>query len=171
MEDLSKDRLMRLQVEQLEKEKRDMNERLRVVAKRIDHIERAYRKDERPLLAQDYAEQQAADRATFEALQKARVENSLAAHNDAIASKKRLSRMLADFGAYKSTIIAKRQVEYTQKHAVAMEKMEEEKNMLVQAYNAKKEAERREREEAEAALRAAEEERLREEAGGYISFL
>ena len=71
---------MRLQVEQLEKEKKDHNERLRIAAKRIDHVERAYRKEERPLLAQDYADQQAADRVTFEALQKSRIENSLAAH-------------------------------------------------------------------------------------------
>ena len=93
MEDLSKDRLMHLQVEQLEKEKKDLNERLRIAAKRIDHVERAYRKEERPLLAQAYADQQAADRVTFEALQKSRIENSLAAHTQALASKKRLGRM------------------------------------------------------------------------------
>ena len=171
MEDLSKDRLMRLQVEQLEKEKRDMNERLRVIAKRIDHIERACRKDERPLLAKDYAEQQAADRTTFEALQKARVEHSLAAHNDALATKKRLARMLPDFGTHKSTIIAKRQVDYEQKNAVAMEKIQEEKRTRINAYNAKKEAERREREEEEAAARAEEEQRQRQEDGGCISFV
>ncbi|KAI6144897.1 hypothetical protein BKA82DRAFT_16159 [Pisolithus tinctorius] len=164
MEDLSKDRLMRLQVEQIEKEKRDMNERLRVVAKRVDHIERAYRKDERPLLAQDYAEQQAVDLATFEALQKARIENSLLAHKEALATKKRLSRMLSDFSSYKSTIMAKRQEQYQKKLAVAREKLQEEKEKRINALIAEKEEERRAQQEEEAAARAAEKERLREEA-------
>lgn len=164
MEDLSKDRLMRLQVEQIEKEKRDMSERLRVVAKRVDHIERAYRKEERPLLAQDYAEQQAVDLATFEALQKARIENSLVAHAEALAAKKRLSRMLSDFSSYKSTIMAARQEQYQKKLAAAQEKIQEEKEKRISALIAKKEAERLAREEAEAAARAAEEERQRQEA-------
>jgi len=54
MENLNTDDLMKLQVEQLEKEKRDLNQRLRIVAKRVDHLERACRKEERPLLGQDY---------------------------------------------------------------------------------------------------------------------
>ncbi|KAI5983160.1 hypothetical protein EDC04DRAFT_2884940 [Pisolithus marmoratus] len=164
MEDLSKDRLMRLQVEQIEKEKRDMSERLRVVAKRVDHIERAYRKEERPLLAQDYAEQQAVDLATFQVLQKARIENSLAAHKEALATKKRLSRMLSDCNSYKSTIMAARQEQHQKKLAVAQQKIQEEKEKRINALIAEKEAERRAREEAEAAARAAEEERQREEA-------
>lgn len=141
-----------------------MSERLRVVAKRVDHIERAYRKEERPLLAQDYAEQQAVDLATFEALQKARIENSLVAHAEALAAKKRLSRMLSDFGSYKSTIMAARQEQYQKKLAAAQEKIQEEKEKRISALIAKKEAERLAREEAEAAARAAEEERQRQEA-------
>jgi translation initiation factor 3 subunit A len=35
-----------MQVAQLEKEKTEMNERLRVIAKRIDHVERAFHKEE-----------------------------------------------------------------------------------------------------------------------------
>ncbi|KAI6127017.1 hypothetical protein F5141DRAFT_1193821 [Pisolithus sp. B1] len=159
-----KDRLMRLQVEQIEKEKRDMNERLRVVAKRVDHIERAYRKEERPLLAQDYAEQQAVDLATFEALQKARIENSLVAHTEALVAKKRLSRMLSDFSSYKSTIMAARQEQYQKKLAAAQAKIQEEKEKRISALMAEREAERRAREEEEAAARAAEEERQRQEA-------
>ena len=46
--------LMRPQVEQPEKEKKELNEKVLVLAKRLDHIERAYRKEERPLLTKDY---------------------------------------------------------------------------------------------------------------------
>src|SRR5258708_686510 len=57
---------MRLQVEQLEKEKREREARLRVIAKRIDHVERAYRQEERPLLVKDYELQQASEQAKIE---------------------------------------------------------------------------------------------------------
>jgi translation initiation factor 3 subunit A len=161
MEDLSKDSLMRLQVEQLEKEKKDLNERLRIASKRIDHIERAYRKDERPLLDQDYLEQQATDRITFDALRKARIENSLAAHNEAVASKKRLSRMVADFRKHKETLLSTRSEEFTKKRAAAEKKIKEEKDARREAHANQIAEERRKLEDAEEAARKAEEDRLR----------
>ena len=87
---------MRLQVEQLEKKKK-LNEKMRVLAKRLDHIERAYRKEEWPLLAKDYKIQQANDRAVFEASQKARLEDHRQAHVQDVETKKRLSRMPNDY--------------------------------------------------------------------------
>jgi translation initiation factor 3 subunit A len=48
---LDTESIIGLQVAQLEKEKKEVAERLRIVAKRVDHIERANRKEERPLLA------------------------------------------------------------------------------------------------------------------------
>ncbi|KAF8840291.1 hypothetical protein BDN67DRAFT_1069437 [Paxillus ammoniavirescens] len=164
MEDLSKDRLMRLQVEQLEKEKKDLNERLRIASKRIDHVERAYRKEERPLLDQDYAEQQATDRATFEAVQKARLENSVAAHKEAVAAKKRLARIVDDFRKHKETLLSARSEEFKKKRAAAEKKIEEEKEQRRQAHTAEIEQERRQREQEEEEARQAEEERLRVEA-------
>ena len=44
MDNISTDNLMRLQVEQLAKEKKELAERMRIASKRLDHIERAYRK-------------------------------------------------------------------------------------------------------------------------------
>ena len=179
MEDLSKDRLMRLQVEQLKKEKKDLNERLRISAKRIDHLERSYRKEERPLLAQDYADQRSADRATFDALQQARLENARMAHNQAVTAKKRLGRMRELYAAHRETLLVARAEEYHRRKASAEKKMEEEKEKRRKAYAAQKEAERKQREEvevaarkaeeeAEAAAREAEEELLRAEAGGCL---
>jgi translation initiation factor 3 subunit A len=61
---------MRLQVEQLEKEKKERESRLSVIAKRIDptidQTEHAYCQDGRPLLAKGYEFQQASGCATFE---------------------------------------------------------------------------------------------------------
>ncbi len=147
VENLNTDSLMRLQVEQLEKEKKEREARLRVIAKRIDHIERAYRQEERPLLAKDYEQQQTSDRSTFERVQKDRIEAARLDHKRNLETKKRLSRILPEFEARKEIILEKRSAEYERKQAAAEAKIEEEK--------AKRRA---------AVLKTREEERLREEA-------
>ena len=123
--------------------------------------------EERLLLAQDYADQQAADRVTFEAPQKARIENSLATHTQALASKKRLGRVQDEYKAHRTTLLTARSEEYQRLNASAEKKLEEEKEKEKKrkAYGAQKEAKIRLREEAEAAERRAE--RLRAEAGAY----
>jgi len=64
-----------MHVEQLEKDKRELAERMRVIWKNgwttsSGHTGRR----KRPLLAKDYEAQQENDRLTFEALQKSRIE-------------------------------------------------------------------------------------------------
>ncbi|EPQ53116.1 hypothetical protein GLOTRDRAFT_107210 [Gloeophyllum trabeum ATCC 11539] len=164
MEQLSTDNLMRLQVEQIEKEKRELNERLRVIAKRVDHIERAYRKEERPLLAKDYEEQQATDRATFEALQQQRLEAAKQTHLQNLETKKRLSRMLGDYQARKEEIMAKRSEEFAKRQAKAQKKIEEEKAKRRAAVLKAREEERLRWEEEERIRREQEEEEAKREA-------
>ncbi|KAK7047556.1 eukaryotic translation initiation factor 3 subunit A [Paramarasmius palmivorus] len=127
--------LINLQVQHIEKEKREMNLRLRVIAKRIDHLERAYRKEERPLVAQDYERQQANDRETFKAVQAARRENAKAAHQEALATKKRLSRVMDDYLKRKEALIAKKGEEFAKKRDTALKKIEEEKAKRFQSHH------------------------------------
>ncbi|KAH7908816.1 hypothetical protein BJ138DRAFT_1173994 [Hygrophoropsis aurantiaca] len=164
IEDLSTDSLMRLQVEQLEKEKKELHERLRIASKRIDHTERAYRKAERPLLAQDYADQQAGDRAAFEALQTARVEHARAAHALDMDTKRRLGRMVEDFKARRGAIAERKGVEFKKRLEEAQRKIEEEKAKRLQSVLQKREQERVRYEEEERARRMEEEEQARAEA-------
>ena len=105
---------------------------------------------------------------TFEALQRSRIENSLATHTQALASKKRLGRVQDEYKAHRTTLLTARS-EYQRLNASAEKKLEEEKEKEKKrkAYGAQKEAKIRLREEAEAAERQAEEERLRAEAGAY----
>ncbi|KAJ7320820.1 hypothetical protein DFH08DRAFT_789026 [Mycena albidolilacea] len=173
---LDTESIIGLQVAQLEKEKKEVAERLRIVAKRVDHIERANRKEERPLLVQDYAQQQAADRETFVAVQGARRDAARRAHEEDLETKKRLARMVGEYEARRAVIIAKKGEEYAKKKDAAGRKIEEEKAKRRKAFLAKREEERRaieeekrreqERLEEEARIeaeRAAEEERLRAE--------
>ncbi|KAM5541609.1 hypothetical protein V8D89_004799 [Ganoderma adspersum] len=164
MESLSTDNLMRLQVEQLEKEKKELNEKMRVLSKRLDHVERAYRKEERPLLAKDYELQQANDRVVFEAAQKARLEAHRQAHQQDVETKRRMTRMVADFTQMREAISARRGEEFAKKKELAQKKMEEEKAKRRVAVLKAREEERQRLEEEERIQREQEEEEARLEA-------
>ncbi|KAJ7186707.1 hypothetical protein C8R46DRAFT_278235 [Mycena filopes] len=148
-----------LQVAQLEKEKKELNERLRIVAKRVDHMERAYRKEERPLLAHDYAQQQTVDRETFAGVQAARKEAARRAHEEDLETKQRLARMLGEYEARRTVVLAKKGEEFAKNKDAAKKKIEEEKTKRRKAILAKREEEKRAVEEA----KRKEQERLDEE--------
>ncbi|KAJ7661710.1 hypothetical protein B0H17DRAFT_1337152 [Mycena rosella] len=150
--------LIGMQVAQLEKEKKELAERLRIVAKRVDHIERARRPE------------------TFTAVQTARATAARTAHETDLETKARLARMLPAYEARRGVVLARKGEEYAKKKDAAARKVEEEKAKRRKAIMAERdaekraieEAERREREREAEVLRleeerAAEEERLRAE--------
>ncbi|KAF9005007.1 hypothetical protein BDQ17DRAFT_1353614 [Cyathus striatus] len=172
MEINDKDKLVHMQVEQIEKETKERDERLRVISKRIDHIERAYRKDEKPLLSQDYERQQKIDKETFEEVQKAHREAARKAHEEDLATKGRLLRMMGDYQARREVIISKKGEEFAKKLETAKRKIEEEKekrrSVVLKAreeerLREEKEEEERRKKEQEEARKRFEEERLEEE--------
>lgn len=158
---------MRMHVEQLEKDKRELAERMRVIGKWLDHVERAYRKEERPLLAKDYELQQESDRSTFEALQKSRVENSKQQHQLNLETKARLSRILGDFKKTKDEVLERRGQEYADKQREASDKLREAKAKRVAAFRKAREEERLHKEAEEQKRREQEEEEARLEAGSF----
>ncbi|PFH47045.1 hypothetical protein AMATHDRAFT_50584 [Amanita thiersii Skay4041] len=161
LENYDTEGLITIQVAQLEKEKKEMNERLRVVSKRIDHIERAYRKEERPLLAQDYERQQEIDRETFVAIQKARKETSRQAHLEDVAAKARLVRIKDDYYARKEALLAKKGEEFAKKKEAFHKKIEEEKEKRKKVVLKAWEEEKRRKEEEERRRREKDEEERR----------
>jgi len=168
LETIDTEGLIVIQVAQLEKEKKELNERLRIIAKRVDHVERAYRKEERPLLSQDYEEQQKSDREAFEVYQKAHREASLREHQENMVAKSRLARMKGDYEARKEVLISKKAAEFTKRKEVAHKRMEEEKAKRRTAIIKAREEERLRIEQEERTRRAKEEEERRIAAGEYI---
>jgi translation initiation factor 3 subunit A len=140
---------MRLQVEQLEKEKREQSERMRIIAKRLDHVERAYRKEERPLIAKDYEHQQAEDLEVYNKAVALKLQATRDAHAEALETKRRLSRMMEDYKAKRIEIARKRGEEFARKKEEAGRKIEEEKAQRRRATAKVREEERRKREELE----------------------
>ncbi|KAJ7431412.1 hypothetical protein B0H11DRAFT_2262047 [Mycena galericulata] len=118
--------LIGIQVAQLEKEKKELTERLRIVAKHVAHIEPVYRKVEQPLLAHDY-EQQAADPATFAAIGAARQEAACGVRLQDLETKARLARMLLEYEKRRAVVLAKKGEEYAKHKDAAAQKIEEEK--------------------------------------------
>lgn len=149
-----------MQVAQLEKEKREMNERLRITAKRIDHLERGYRKEERPLLSQDYEAQHQLDRETHNSIQRQRKETAKKDHQEDLETKGRLKRMLPDYDEWSQILAAKKDESYEKKSEAAAKKIEQEKAKrkaaVLKAWeeeNARLAKEEEEREAREAELR------------------
>ncbi|KAF9088491.1 eukaryotic translation initiation factor 3 subunit A [Mortierella sp. AD031] len=172
LDNLDKDKLVAIQIKQLEKEKSEMATRTKAIGKRLDHVERAMRLEERPLLAKDYERQQRADRVYHEAAVKAHHEAAAAKHAHELMLKKRMVKIFDDYRVVRHEMEERRQEEFAQRREAAHARIEEEKARRIQLYRERKaenearkireEKERIER-EAEAARRAEEEEKRRTE--------
>lgn len=156
--------LMRIQVEKMEKDKRDMAEKLRIIMKRIDHTERAFRKEEVPLLHKDYELQQKRDREVFEKSKASRIEDAKNAHAARLALKKKLAPMVNDIEAFKEKRLQATSAQYKKKVQEAKAKIEEEKAARKAAVEKRRKEVEEERKRAEEeAHRREEEDRLRQE--------
>lgn len=149
-------KLIQLQVSQIDKEKKELTDKQRIISKRVDHLERALRKAELPLLAEDYERQKADDKAAHEAAATATIATAEQTHRESVETKKRLSRMMDDYNAHRREIAGHREEELQKKKA-------EMKVKIDKAKAARREKVLKDREEA----RLAEEARRREEEGRH----
>jgi len=171
LEDLDSNQLRAMKLAQLEKEKREMAEKLRITGKRIDHLERAFRREEVNVLPKDLGRQRAEDLAAYEEKKRITLENSKRQHEEAVALKRRLSRLVPVYETFRDDIKQQRHQEFEARRKAAQKQLEVEMEKRRQDVRAAKErkrkeeeaAERRRVEEAERA-RKEEEERLRIEA-------
>lgn len=140
---LDTSKLRAMQLEQLEKSTKDINERMRITAKKIDHLERAFRRAEMPLVIQDAEDQARLDKANFVEKQKATRELAKAKHADDLALKARMVRILPDFDAYRKILRSKRDDTYQRKVADAEKALEHAKQERRVAYRKQMEEEER----------------------------
>lgn len=104
LEGLNADSLRAMQIEQLNKDRKTMEEKMKGVFKRADHFERALRKHELKFLAEDAASQKERDAQQYEELKKSRVEKARKEFDAAVAMKERLNRVLPDYTLFKQKI-------------------------------------------------------------------
>ncbi|KAJ9097560.1 hypothetical protein QFC19_006734 [Naganishia cerealis] len=129
-EKIDTETLLAMQSQQIEKEQKTIAERTRIIAKRVDHLERALRKEEIPLIQADYEKQKAADREAHKKQIEAERQALLEKHQHDVELKKRLGRMMADYQVVRNIVEAKRADEFAAKRAAAEKKITEEKAKL-----------------------------------------
>ncbi|KAJ2611998.1 eukaryotic translation initiation factor 3 subunit A [Coemansia sp. RSA 1365] len=176
LEQMDTSRLLEMQVEQIEREKHDMQTRLKTMARKAEHTERAYRKCELSLLADDYDRQKLADRENHDAARAAQLKQAKDKYTHDVGQKKRFSHMYDDFNSLRSRLdqgrsealaAERKRVREELAHArderlAEYRRVKAEKDEVEAKERAEREAREAEEERANAA-KAAEVARLREE--------
>ncbi|XP_019498457.1 PREDICTED: eukaryotic translation initiation factor 3 subunit A [Hipposideros armiger] len=165
LEELDPDFIMAKQVEQLEKEKKELQERLKNQEKKIDYFERAKRLEEIPLIKSAYEEQRVKDMDLWEQQEEERITTMQLEREKALEHKNRMSRMLEDRDSFVTRLKAARQSVYEEKLKQFEERLAEERHNRIEERKRQRKEERRityYREKEEEEQRRAEEEMLKE---------
>ncbi|KAF1827816.1 uncharacterized protein K489DRAFT_28736 [Dissoconium aciculare CBS 342.82] len=163
IDDLDTSRIRMLKLQALEREKNEIGEKLRIAGKRIDHLERAYRKEEVKHLAEDYEAQRGRDLKAYEDSKSETLETAARKHKEDVALKHRLSRLVTPYEAFKQDITQQRHADFEKRRKAAerelSQKMEQRRKDVREQRAAAKQRQRIEEEEA---ARAAEEKRIKD---------
>ncbi|KAI1164068.1 hypothetical protein F5B18DRAFT_284673 [Nemania serpens] len=162
MENINDIDIRAMKLAQLEREKNDIKERLRITGKRIDHLERALRKEESTKLSEDYAKQRERDLAAYEEVREQTLREAEVKHKESVALKHRLSRLMPYYEPFRKSLHDRRRDEFEKRHRDAERELEKQINLRKKEYRERKLREKREREEKERALREAEERAAKE---------
>ncbi|KAJ9364590.1 hypothetical protein DTO280E4_1370 [Paecilomyces variotii] len=153
-------------IDQLEKEKNELNDRIRITAKRIDHLERAFRREELKHIPEDYEQQKQRDLEIYEKIKEQTLKEAEQKHKEDELNEKRHEEF------EKRRKAAEREFEQKKKQRVKevqerrrRERMEqEEQRRKLAELKAQREEERRKLDEIAAKQREREEEAERRRA-------
>ncbi|KAH0551164.1 eukaryotic translation initiation factor 3 subunit A, partial [Trichoglossum hirsutum] len=168
---LDSNSLRAMKLAQLEKEKNELSERLRITGKRIDHLERAFRREEVSLLPRDYEAQRERDLAAYERSKAETLKASEEKHSDDVALKHRLARLVPAYERFRNDVRERRHEEFEARRKAAERELQrqmerrkrEHRERRAREKKEREEAARRAREEEDRLAREAEEKRVREE--------
>ncbi|KAL9078554.1 MAG: hypothetical protein Q9157_002512 [Trypethelium eluteriae] len=161
--DLDTGRIRALKIRALEKEKNELEKKLETTGRRIDHLERAFRQEERKHLADDYAKQRESDFQIHEKKTKEDLREAERKHKEDVALRNRVQRLVPTYETFKRQITAQRAAEFERRRRQAQKELEQKMEARRREVRDRKARERKEREEKERAEREAEERRVREE--------
>jgi translation initiation factor 3 subunit A len=176
LSELDSSRIRAMKLAALEKEKNQLGEQLRIAGKRIDHLERAYRREEVKHLQRDYDEQKKLDQEAYEKAKVEELKESQQKHKEDVALKHRLSRLVPVYQEFINDVRQQRKAEFDKARKAAEKELQakmaarvkEVKETRIRERKAREEQERLEREaeereqaEAEAKAAAEEEKRVR----------
>ncbi|KAF8422433.1 hypothetical protein EV426DRAFT_633451 [Tirmania nivea] len=160
LQDMDSNRLREMKLQQLDKEKREIAEKLRIVGKRIDHLERAFRREEVKVLHKDYDAQKQSDLDAYNERTQALHEAAERKHKEDVALKQRLSRLVASYESFRDDVRERRHEEFEARREAAEKQLQQEMEKRRRQIREERVRKRREAEELERKLRE-EEERTR----------
>ncbi|KAJ5758230.1 uncharacterized protein N7511_006924 [Penicillium nucicola] len=163
LDELDANRLRAMKLAQLEKEKNELSDRIRTTAKRIDHLERAFRREELKHISSDYEAQKKLDMEQYEKQNAEALTESKQKHTEAVALKHRLSRLVPVFSSFRKEVSEKRHEEFEKRRKAAEREFEAKKKQRVKEVQERRRRERQEREEEELHRKEEEERVAREE--------
>merc|ERR1712241_771073 len=105
---LDADAILERQVQELEKEKKELQVRLKKQEKNVDHIERAKRQEEIPMLEKQYEEFKEEARQVWEEQEKERIEAEKSQRENDVKNRDRMQRMIADKDVYLDGLLKER---------------------------------------------------------------
>jgi translation initiation factor 3 subunit A len=155
--DLDSGRIRAMKLAALEKEKNQLGEQLRIAGKRIDHLERAYRKEEVKHLKEDYERQMKEDEIAYEKAKAEELREAEQKHKEDVALKHRLSRLVPTYQQFVTDVKQNRRAEFEKRSRIAQKELEQKKAKRVQEIKEQRAKEKREQEEAERLEREQEE--------------
>ncbi|XP_057307108.1 eukaryotic translation initiation factor 3 subunit A-like [Hydractinia symbiolongicarpus] len=174
IDEMDPEDILQRQYEQLDREKREQMLKLRTQEKRIDHLVRAMRMEEIPLLEKFLSEKKIKDEEDWEREEEERIKNAAKDHQLAIKAKDRLQRMQDDKEEFLNNLFGNRHSEYEARlqefdnnlEKVRKERLEQRKKQRMAQrrqdfITARREQKRKEREEQSRREKEAEEERKR----------
>ena len=164
LEDLDSSTIRAMKLAQLEKENQDKNSKVAITAKRIDHLERAFRREELKLLPADYEKQLAYDRQVYEQNKKDTLRDALIKHKEGLELKHRLGRLVSQYDSFKSDVEDRRHDEFEKRRKAAERDFENKKKQRVKEVRERRARERSEAEDRDRKEREEQERIEREEA-------
>ncbi|KAL5598843.1 hypothetical protein BROUX41_003829 [Berkeleyomyces rouxiae] len=154
--------IRRLKLVQLEREKNDISQKMRVTAKRLDHLERAFRKMEAKKLSADYEAQIKSDTDAYERFKAQTLAEAEEKHKLSVELKNRLGRIMPYYEEFRASLHERRRDEFERRRRDAERELERQITARKKEYREKKLREKREREQKERELHEAEEKAARE---------
>ena len=164
VKDLDSNQVRLLRISQLEKEKNELFKHLRVTGKRIDHLERAFRKEELKLLPKDYEAQRQLDSAAYDSSRADSLKEAERKHKEDVALKHRLGRLLPAYERFHKDLKERRHDEFERRRKAADREYQTAVEKRKRDHREKRAREQKEREEVEKQAREEDERIAKEEA-------
>ncbi len=166
--ELDNDDILAMQVQELEKEKRELQARLKAQEKKVDHVERAKRKEEIPLLKEASEKDKEEDKVWWRNKEADRIKQAIADREVAVETKKRMIRMKEDKDSFLTDLLKERKSIFDRKLKEYSVKLEKERAAKLAERKRQRREDRRdkwiqEKEEEEQRKREEEIKREREE--------